>query len=238
LSFEKNQCLDFQREIAIIHKAIYIDNPFVIDILHGSETVTPSEQVLIDLINDQVNDNLMDEVIKSVLAKEKLSEIEQAMNSINNGKITISDGDYYLEEEGFRQPISLNNLSTGLKSFMILKMLIDKGAIAERDVVILDEPEIHLHPQWQIAYAELIVLLQKHFNLSIIVTTHSPYFLDAINLFSVKHGLQDKVNYYLSSMEENRVSIKRVNDNIDLIYEKMADPIQILETLRHELNNK
>ena len=39
-----------------------------------------------------------------------------------------------------------------------------------KDVVILDEPEIHLHPQWQIAYAELIVLLQKQFDLSVVVT--------------------------------------------------------------------
>ena len=54
-------------------------------------------------------------------------------------------------------------------------MLIEKGALQEKDVLVLDEPEIHLHPQWQVAYAQLIVLLQKYFDLSIVVTTHSPY---------------------------------------------------------------
>ena len=105
-------------------------------------------------------------------------------------------------------------------------------------MVILDEPEIHLHPQWQIAYAELIVLLQKHFDLSVIVTTHSPYFVDALNLFSCKYGTDGKVNYYLSSNSGNKVIMDCVNGQIELIYKKMASPIQILDTLRYELNNK
>ena len=101
--------------------------------------------------------------------------------------------------------------------------------------MILDEPEVHLHPQWQVAYAELIVLLQKYFDLSIVVTTHSPYFLDAIDLFSVKHGIKEKVNYYLSSIEDNWVEC--VTGDIEKIYQKMASPIQLLDTLRHDLNN-
>ena len=86
-------------------------------------------------------------------------------------------------------------------------------------------------------YAELIVLLQKHFDLSVVVTTHSPYFVDAINLFSCKYGSDDRVNYYLSSNVDNKVQIDCVTKDIDLIYKKMASPIQMLETLRYELNN-
>lgn len=33
------------------------------------------------------------------------------------------------------------------------------------------------------------------------------------------------------------VTIDNVTDNIDLIYKKMATPIQMLDTLRYELNN-
>ena len=35
----------------------------------------------------------------------------------------------------------------------------------------------------------MIVLLQKNFDLSIIVTTHSPYFVDALDLFSHKYEI-------------------------------------------------
>lgn len=70
------------------------------------------------------------------------------------------------------------------------------------------------------------------------MTSHSPYFVDAINIFSKKYEIDKKVNYYLSSNVENRVKMDNVTDKLDLIYSKMASPIQVLETLRYELNNK
>ncbi|RGS25634.1 hypothetical protein DWY02_14105 [Eubacterium sp. AF22-9] len=46
------------------------------------------------------------------------------------------------------------------------------------------------------------MLLQKKFDLSVVVTTHSPYFVDAINLFSCKYNTDNNVNYYISSVNE------------------------------------
>ena len=67
----------------------------------------------------------------------------------------------------------------GIKAFTIIRTLLEKGEIHEKDVMVLDEPEIHLHPEWQLIYAELIVLLEKYLHLTILITTHSPYFLEA-----------------------------------------------------------
>ena len=168
-----------------------------------------------------------------------MTDLYEALQSVVDGELLVNQNDeeYYLKNSDFDEPISIHNLSTGMKSFVILKMLLEKGCLKDKDVVILDEPEIHLHPQWQIAYAELIVLLQKYFELSVVVTTHSPYFVDAINLFSCKYGTDHKVNYYLSSNNDNAVTMECVTDKIDLIYKKMASPIQMLDTLRYELNN-
>lgn len=238
LTFSNHKCVECASDITLLRKAIYIDNPFVVDKLSDFDDLSETDELLKDLMT-QEQDNIMDGVIEAVLAKGKLAEVYQALQTVVNGKIVMGSNDeFYLEEEGYSEPISLLNLSTGLKSFVIFKMLIEKGAIKEKDVLILDEPEIHLHPQWQMTYAELIVLLQKHFDLSVIVTTHSPYFLDAINLFSAKYGTDKKVNYYLSSMEGEQVVMDLVTENIDSIYKKMASPIQMLETLRYELNNR
>lgn len=238
LSFTDNECKKIVTEIAIMHNAIYIDNPFIIDSLSNYSVQNTMDEYLKDLLTNDSKDNIMEGLIESVLVKEKLSEVYQALQHVINGQIVEKqDNEYYLDREGFSQPIYFNNLSTGIKSFVILKMLLEKGSLKEKDVLILDEPEIHLHPHWQVAYAELVVLLQKHFDLSIIVATHSPYFLDAINLFSIKHGIEKKVNYYLSAMDNNMSKMEIVTDNIDLIYKKMASPIQILDSLRYELNN-
>ena len=238
--FTKNQCEEFVSEINITHKAIYIDNPFIIDELTTSGELNPMGKLLKELLTGASDAEPLDGIIETLRAKEKMSDIYEALGKVVDGDIEINkaNDEFYLRSEHFDEPISFHNLSTGLKSFVILKMLLEKGCIKEKDIIILDEPEIHLHPQWQIAYAELIVLLQKHFDLSVVVTTHSPYFVDAINLFTRKYGTDDKANYYLSTNAGNVAVMENVSDHIDMIYKKMASPIQMLDTLRYELNNK
>ena len=116
-----------------------------------------------------------------------------------------------------------------------MKRLLENGTLHEKGVLILDEPEIHLHPEWQLRYAEILVLLQKKFDLTVLLTTHSPFFLDAIELYACKHGIGDKVHYYLSEVVGNQVLFHNVSNEIDKIYEKMSNPVQTLENLRAEL---
>ena len=236
--FENNNCKECTGEINIVHKAIYIDNPFVIDELSKDNELDPMNQMIENLLVTSYREETIEGIIEVVRAKEKLADLFEMLQNVVEGDIVMDQKDeFYLRTDKYDEPISLHNLSTGMKSFVILKMLIEKGCLKDKDVLILDEPEIHLHPQWQIAYAELIVLLQKQFDLSVVITTHSPYFVDALNLFSCKYGTDKKVNYYLSSNQNNMVTIDNVTDNIDLIYKKMATPIQMLDTLRYELNN-
>lgn len=238
LSFSNNECNDFLGEINILYKAVYIDNPFIIDELSKYQDLNIINETLKALLLNKKND-IFDGVIGAVMAKEKINDIMILLRKVVDGDITNDQmtGEFYLQLNGYNEPVALSNLSTGMKSFVILKMLLEKGSLSEKDVVILDEPEIHLHPQWQIAYAELLVLLQKQFDLSVVVTTHSPYFVDAINLFSCKYATDSSVNYYISSVDNNRVNMKNVTDNIEEIYKKMVSPIEALDTLRYELNN-
>lgn len=239
LLFEGNICADYSSEIDLVNQAIYIDNPFVFDKLSDDYGLDMAETYLVRLLTRRPDQDPMDGIISSVLAKEKLSEVYAAVRSVIPGNIVEGQNDeYFLEQENYKQPVSVGSLSTGMKSFLILKMLIERGQIKEKDVLILDEPEIHLHPQWQVVYAELVVLLQKYFHLSVIVTTHSPYFMDAINVFSVKHGIDQGVHYYLSSVEDGWAAMEDVTDHIDSIYKKMASSIQVLDSLRYELNNQ
>ena len=238
LKFMKNECEEYERNFEIQHKAIFIDNPFIMDELNLS-SVIPSitDKMIYKLVHtkSEIDDNLF----ASVMAKGKLKKIFEIMNhAINGNVIQTSEGEFYYKDDSASEPLNVCNLSTGLKSFALLKLLLERGLLENRDVIIFDEPEIHLHPQWQVIYAETIVLLQKYFDLTIVVTTHSPYFLDAISLFSKKHEIEDKCNYYLSEVEDGVAKIENVNDHIDLIYQKMASPLDILNTIRYELENQ
>lgn len=235
IEFLNHKCVSLNSEISILHKAIYIDNPYLIDHLdEDDDDFSMVHNPLVQLLASQYEKD-DGQIIESVLAEEKMDAIFAMLSSVVKGRILVQDGNYFLEDEDIDQPVSVKNLSSGLKSFVLLKMLVESGAICNNDVLVLDEPEIHLHPEWQIVYAELIVLLQKYMNLSIIVTTHSPYFLDAIDLFSKKHKIEDRTNYYLSKVVGSQVEFQSVSGNIEAIYKEMASPIAVLETLRYEL---
>lgn len=53
---------------------------------------------------------------------------------------------YLLDDNDSSKDIDVASLSTGLKAFVILKQLLINGNVQDKDVIVLDEPEIHLHP--------------------------------------------------------------------------------------------
>ena len=119
-------------------------------------------------------------------------------------------------------------MSAGLKSFTILKRLVENGNLEEKGIIILDEPEIHLHPEWQVLFAELIVLLQKEFEMHILLTTHSPYFLKAIQVFSRKYEIFDKCKYYIGEIDGEESTIIDTTDNLENIFYKLTIPFENL----------
>ena len=139
------------------------------------------------------------------------------------------------QRKGSDKVLNVRNLSTGLKTFVILKMLLTSGVIERNGTIILDEPEIHLHPEWQLLFAELIVLIQKEFGVHVLLNTHSPYFLNAIEVYTVKYGVDDKCKYYLAFSKDDISNIEDVTDNIEAIYSKLARPLQDLENERGQL---
>lgn len=133
--------------------------------------------------------------------------------------------------------LSVKNLSTGLKTFVILKNLLTNEVITDNGTIILDEPEIHLHPEWQLLFAELIVLLYKEFHMHILLNTHSPYFLRAIEVYAAKYGVSDMCRYYLAQVnKKGSAYIDDVTTEIDKIYAKLSKPLQQLEDERWNID--
>ena len=69
-------------------------------------------------------------------------------------------------------------------------------------MLIIDEPESHLHPQWIVEYARMIVLLHKHIRVKFFLASHNPDMVSAIRYIAEKEGVLDNVNYYLAEKAE------------------------------------
>jgi predicted ATPase len=93
----------------------------------------------------------------------------------------------------------------------------------------VDEPETHLHPKWQVEYARLLVELVKN-DISVLVTSHSPYLIQALKVFSDKEGIDDRTAFYLSEKNEANdfAEIHDVTHNLNRLFSKLADPLREL----------
>ena len=129
---------------------------------------------------------------------------------------------------GLRNDIYLNAIANSKVTINSEMNLFRKNG-----TIILDEPEIHLHPEWQLKFAEIIVLIQKEFNTNILLNTHSPYFLNAIEVYSQKYELSNKCKFYLADENDGVTFVTDVTADTEKIYAKLAKPLQELENIEY-----
>ncbi len=240
----KNKEIHISNYISLTKEIIYIDDPFILDdldVINVFTTFTTFEHrgdLLNKIVNGKAKDPFDFTIIDEIIAEKKLEKILKIMNDVCSGSLQAEEGkDFVYKEENFNGTLNMVNLSTGIKSFVILKQLLQNGIIDEHGVIILDEPEIHLHPEWQLKFAESIVLIQKEFHTNILLNTHSPYFLNAIEVYSQKYGVDDKCKYYLAEDRGGNAVISDVTDKTEVLYAKLAQPLQKLENLEYGNGN-
>ena len=104
-------------------------------------------------------------------------------------------------------------------------------------MLILDEPENHLHPGWINLLVEVIVLMQKYLNVTILLTTHSPNLLLAIDTISKKYRLKEKFNPYVAISEDNGnyVNFKNIKENIEEAFAHLIRPYLEMDALRDSI---
>ena len=148
----------------------------------------------------------------------QITEIDRIISIISkiiNGKLVVDDfqGVVY-EKEGHE--INIDNVALGIKGFGLIQLLLKNHHLNSRTLLIIDEPEIHLHPNWQVLYAEILVLLSKKLEIPILLTSHSPYFIEALKAFSEKYEFKEKTNFYFSQKSKDNLSAKIIDVSNDI----------------------
>ena len=249
IEFLRDEAYEINIRTHVNNSAIYINNPFCFDKINRMISLSSlsyfEKDLLLKLRNKNEDDSSNEEELSlngnpliEMRTRNLLDAVYEKMNIVLPGKIIFSEKYVYQTPNG--KEIDIASLSTGIKSFAIIKKLLESNQLKEKDVLVLDEPEIHLHPEWIIIYAEMIVLLQKTFNLTLLITTHNSTFLDAIDFFSDKHGTRKYCNYYLSQNDENNeqlVHFEDVTNNIDKIFKKLVTPDMTLVKMRENFEN-
>ena len=239
IDFEKSK-FDVSRNYSEI---IYLDDPFLLDDPFA-RYMTPHRQENGYLGGYKHRRNTLTQINKASRQRNFFDEsiqdenIRQIFSKVLGGKINRVNGGYVYENPEFSSEISFDSLSAGMKSFSTIQMLMEYGLLNNAEYLILDEPETHLHPEWQVKFAELVVWISVHFPIRILVTSHSPYFVEAIDIFYKKYKKDKNIKFYSSISETNlgASNIIDVTDNLETIFKDMYRPLSNLEELRDELD--
>lgn len=92
---------------------------------------------------------------------------------------------YY--EECDNKKLSLDFNSSGSGYMQILQILAPIYSVCPHQckVVLLDEPDAHLHPNMQIALAKSLMQIQRELKIQIIISTHSPSIIKTVSPDSI-----------------------------------------------------
>lgn len=128
-----------------------------------------------------------------------VSEIENLLVLIELNFLQVKDIRVYGKKE--KNKISLFHTSSG-QQCMILMMMGIASSISNGSLICIDEPEISLHPRWQL---EFITLLQNTFSdytgCHFLLATHSPQIVSGLN----SH------NGYILSLESDELTTSEEN---------------------------
>ena len=228
------------------YKSVYfIDNPFILDepafrkknkyTTNNTSFVNESRIVTHDnKLKFILNSSHSNSIFEEGVIDERYKYVKEKIDAILPGKFILKDGERMYVNDN----VSLNsgNLATGSKMFSIIKILLDRGEIDENTLLILDEPESHLHPQWQNLFVEIMVLLVKELGCHVLLTTHSSHFMLAVDAYMRKYNITDLCNFYQTeSIEKGTyVAYNRVNDSLNLIYEDFVSYLSEIKLLRNK----
>lgn len=175
-----------------------------------AKAIKPESDESVEVFDEKINESII--------------KIEKRVIDLINGEFVYDNGILsFVPKDG--SPCLMRNTASGIKQIGLIQLLLRNRKLKRNSFLIMDEPEINLHPEWQLKLAEILILLAKELNITIYINTHSPMFIEAIEVISEYVGLKDDVNYYLTESAENQYSINKIgNDELYKIYDNLAEP--------------
>jgi predicted ATP-binding protein involved in virulence len=145
----------------------------------------PVEINKIDSVEEAiVNYHINIGVAKDLRPSEIITELQSFMDNIFdkdfNLSFTISRIDVQTRQVFFKNnkgiEIAINELSTGEKT-LLSKLLYLYFKDVKNQIILIDEPELSLHPAWQNRVLKLYEKFAEKNNCQIIIATHSPHII-------------------------------------------------------------
>ncbi|GEM_PF-6743727 len=217
----------FRGSFRSLPRVVYYDSPFNADLIDYYSKAIPiigysyldHRKMLARLLETEGDTD----IISSSINDSNLEAFDSAIERAIEGMFVKTErGLRYRTRDGAE--LNVRNVAAGAKVFAIIRKLVDNGTITEGSILMLDEPEVHLHPLWINVLAECLKIMVHKMGVRIILTTHNPQLLMALESDAKKDGMTRF--YHLAKDNDGSVSFDDVTDNLKPVYDEMASPIQ------------
>ncbi|GFM35988.1 AAA family ATPase [Desulfovibrio psychrotolerans] len=221
-----------------IKAAFLIETPFVAHLSRLFQQVQSYASRDISGLRIEYPFAMNDVYVKLISKRQNITEIQeriaQDLYKACRGHIdlTASPPVFIESTSDGERKIDIKNTASGQLGLSILGKLLENGWVASDAISIFDEPESHMHPHWQLIYADLLVRCVEELGATIVVTTHTPYMLQALKVFSDQR-IKDKAAFCLAERKGDHAQIT-VDDSPDLdrILPLMTDPMERIQLLK------
>ena len=238
--FEKEKILS--DNLKIFPKIIYVPTEINFQKMNTASTTLVQKYKFINIVDTNLIKDIPSYIATKIITaifqnkNEKVGDVQKKVFDEINEIFGIFDIDVKIEDisqDGRNIPIfknsagekfDINELSSGEKQ-LFLRTLAIKMLNPENSIILIDEPELSLHPKWQQRIIDVYRKIGK--NNQIIIATHSPHILGSVR----------KENIMLLDKDDEGKIVVRTGDELYDSYGQPTDrvlkDIMGLETTRN-----
>lgn len=193
-----------------LQRAILIDTPMALSNKHDTD-----DHIWGALMN------MMDTPLKPM--PPQVRRLTARIRRIMGGNVIARDDSMSLDHDlryirkADNLDIPIDEAATGLKSFAYMLRLLENGYLDDKTLLLIDEPEAHLHPQWIVEFARILVLLQKEAGTKVVISSHNPDMVAALRNIAIAEGIGDHTHFYQA---------ERHDDALRYVYEDLGTDIE------------
>ena len=235
--------IKIKKELNILPKIIYVPTEINFQKMNTASTTLVQEYNFINIVNTNLIKDIPSYIATKMISamlknkNEKVGDVQKKVfNEINeifeNLSIDVKVEDISQDGRNITlftnssgDEFDINELSSGEKQ-LFLRTLAIKMLNPENSIILIDEPELSLHPKWQQRIVDVYRKIGK--NNQIIIATHSPHILGSVR----------KENIMLLDKDDEGQIVVRTGDELYDSYgqptERILEDIMGLKTTRNQ----
>lgn len=174
----------------------------------------------------------MNKVIESLYSLNTKKKINSVYNSLIEKMIGLMGGEITISSLESIAPIQFSFkfdeskdlpmylASSSVNQLTVLYLYLKYWAKEKNNFLMIDEPEVNLHPENQIRLMDILVQFVTEHNNRVLITTHSPILTDILNNYVYLHTLKSYDVDVTKIIEDNQ--LKNLNPEISIAKEDLG----------------